>query len=160
MQVGIGAGVPLAFIEQLEPGKEWCEGQRGIIDEFAHADSATSIAFANTLAAKEGLLVGPSTGSLCLFSLSLSLSLSHTHTLSLSLSLSLFVSLPPSLAVAPSPSLPLSVSCSFSIPLSHSLALSLSYSRLPSRSCSCASRLSRARSFPPRSCSSLRPRSP
>ena len=60
--VGIGAGVPLPFIELLEPGKEWSEGQRGLIDEFAHADSATSNAFANTLAAKEGLLVGPSTG--------------------------------------------------------------------------------------------------
>jgi len=60
--VGIGPGVTNSFIEQLAPGAEWKEGARGIIDEFLHASTAESGAWADTLAKTEGLLVGPSTG--------------------------------------------------------------------------------------------------
>jgi cysteine synthase A len=63
--VGIGAGIPLKFIENMEPGAEWRDAQRGAIDRFASATSEESTAWANRLAAEEGLLVGPSTGAAC-----------------------------------------------------------------------------------------------
>jgi|UniRef100_A0A7S4CX46 cysteine synthase A len=60
--VGIGAGVPLKFVKELAPDQEWGEGPRGVIDEFQHCASPDAIAFADKMAKKEGLLVGPSTG--------------------------------------------------------------------------------------------------
>lgn len=63
--VGIGAGIPLKFIEELDPGAEWRDGPRGAVDRFACASSEESTAWANRLAAEEGLLVGPSTGAAC-----------------------------------------------------------------------------------------------
>jgi cysteine synthase A len=60
--VGIGAGVPAVFIENMAPGEEWKEGPRGIIDEFVHCSTPECIQWADKLAKTEGLLVGPSTG--------------------------------------------------------------------------------------------------
>ena len=60
--VGIGAGLQLPLLEKLAPGQEWAEGPRGPIDEFSHASTPDGVAFANRLAAEEGLLVGPSSG--------------------------------------------------------------------------------------------------
>lgn len=60
--VGIGAGFVVPLIEGLEPGKKAEPGPRGHVDEFAHASTPESIAFANRLAAEEGLLVGPTSG--------------------------------------------------------------------------------------------------
>jgi len=60
--VGIGANLKLPLIEKLAPGQEWAEGARGCIDEFMHASTPESVAWANRVAAEEGLLVGPSSG--------------------------------------------------------------------------------------------------
>lgn len=60
--VGIGAGFPAYFIEQMAPEQPWAEGPRGIIDEFLHANLDEAMAWADALAKNEGLLVGPSTG--------------------------------------------------------------------------------------------------
>jgi len=61
--VGIGAGFPAHFIDQMAPGQEWAEGvSRGVIDEFLHANLDQAMAWADALAKTEGLLVGPSTG--------------------------------------------------------------------------------------------------
>ncbi len=54
--------MPLKFIEELAPGQQWQEGPRGVIDEFAHCSGPDAVAMADRLAAKEGLLVGPSAG--------------------------------------------------------------------------------------------------
>ncbi len=63
--VGIGAGVPLKFIEQLDPGKPWSDEARGAVSEFASCNSAEANEWADRLAKQEGLLVGPSTGAAC-----------------------------------------------------------------------------------------------
>lgn len=60
--LGIGAGVVANFIEKLAPGQEMKEGQRGIVDEFCSATSDEAIEWAKTLARKEGMMVGPSSG--------------------------------------------------------------------------------------------------
>jgi len=60
--VGIGANLQLPLIEKLAPGQEWKEGPRGCIDEFMHASTPEACQWANLVAAKEGLLVGPSSG--------------------------------------------------------------------------------------------------
>ena len=60
--LGIGAGVQVPFIEMLEPGAEFKEGPRGIVDEFCHATSADATQCAATLAAKAGMMIGPSAG--------------------------------------------------------------------------------------------------
>ena len=63
--VGIGAGIPLKFIEELEPGAPWSDAPRGLVNEFAYCASPEANVWANRLAAEEGLLVGPSTGAAC-----------------------------------------------------------------------------------------------
>lgn len=63
--VGIGAGIPLKFVEELAPGMPWADGPRGAISEFASCSSGEAQAMANRLAATDGLLVGPSTGAAC-----------------------------------------------------------------------------------------------
>lgn len=63
--VGIGAGVPLKFVEGLEPGAPWADGPRGAVSEFASCSSGDAVTWANRLAREEGLLVGPSTGAAC-----------------------------------------------------------------------------------------------
>ena len=63
--VGIGAGVPLQFIEELAPGEPFADKPRGFISEFASASSSEAMEMASRLAAEEGLLVGPSTGAAC-----------------------------------------------------------------------------------------------
>jgi len=60
--VGIGAGMKLPLIERLAPGQAWDAKPRGPIDEFLHASTPECVAWANRLAAEEGLLVGPSSG--------------------------------------------------------------------------------------------------
>eukprot|EP00668_Euglena_longa_P037404 GGOE01048156.1.p1 GENE.GGOE01048156.1~~GGOE01048156.1.p1 ORF type:complete len:358 (+),score=108.65 GGOE01048156.1:26-1075(+) len=63
--VGIGAGIQLPFIKDLAPDQDWCEGPRGIIDEFLHCTSAEAMEHSNLLARTEGLLVGPTSGAVC-----------------------------------------------------------------------------------------------
>jgi hypothetical protein len=60
--VGIGANIPLPFVEKLEPGKPWEPGPRGHIAEFASALTPEAVQWANRLASEEGLLVGPTSG--------------------------------------------------------------------------------------------------
>eukprot|EP00931_Biecheleriopsis_adriatica_P120257 TRINITY_DN95375_c0_g1_i1.p1 TRINITY_DN95375_c0_g1~~TRINITY_DN95375_c0_g1_i1.p1 ORF type:complete len:379 (-),score=73.90 TRINITY_DN95375_c0_g1_i1:90-1226(-) len=59
---GIGAGVTLPLLDKLAPGQDWKEGPRGHIDEFCHASTPELIKWANELASKEGLMVGPTSG--------------------------------------------------------------------------------------------------
>ena len=60
--LGIGAGVPLPFIQRLDPNAPLEEGPRGIISEFKHANSEDAIHWAKELTQKEGMMVGPSAG--------------------------------------------------------------------------------------------------
>jgi cysteine synthase A len=59
---GIGAGISLPLLQELDPEKPWAPGPRGTIDEFLHASTPESIHWANRVAAEEGLLVAPSSG--------------------------------------------------------------------------------------------------
>ena len=54
--------MPLPLLEELAPGAPLVPGPRGPINEFAHASTPESVAWANRMAAEEGLLVGPSSG--------------------------------------------------------------------------------------------------
>ena len=60
--MGIGANIKLPLLEDLAPGQPWQPGPRGFIREFASATTPESVAWANRLAAEEGLLVGPTSG--------------------------------------------------------------------------------------------------
>lgn len=60
--VGIGANIKLPLIEELSPGQPWEPGPRGFITEFCSALTPEAVAWANRLAAEEGLLVGPTSG--------------------------------------------------------------------------------------------------
>lgn len=60
--VGISAGIPLPFMKELAPEQEFQEGPRGVIDEFCHCSSTEAVTYADMLAAKEGMLVGPTSG--------------------------------------------------------------------------------------------------
>lgn len=60
--VGIGPGATSAFVEALAPGRPFADGPRGDVDEFRHASTEESQAWADRLARAEGLLVGPSAG--------------------------------------------------------------------------------------------------
>ena len=60
--LGIGAGVVPPFIESLAPGQAMADAPRGIVDEFQSATSAEAVAMAATMAAKAGMMVGPSAG--------------------------------------------------------------------------------------------------
>jgi len=60
--VGIGANIKLPLIEELAPGQPWQQGPRGFISEFCSALTPEAVAWANRLAAEEGLLVGPTSG--------------------------------------------------------------------------------------------------
>ena len=60
--VGIGAGIPLKFIEELDPGAPWADAPRGAVSAFAACSSADGNEMANRMAAEEGMLVGPSAG--------------------------------------------------------------------------------------------------
>jgi len=60
--VGIGANIKLPLIEDLAPGQPWQPGPRGFISEFCSALTPEAVAWANRLAAEEGLLVGPTSG--------------------------------------------------------------------------------------------------
>lgn len=60
--VGIGANIKLPLIEELAPGQPWQPGPRGYISEFCSALTPEAVAWANRLAAEEGLLVGPTSG--------------------------------------------------------------------------------------------------
>lgn len=60
--VGIGANIKLPLIEELAPGQPWEPGPRGFITEFCSALTPEAVAWANRLAAEEGLLVGPTSG--------------------------------------------------------------------------------------------------
>eukprot|EP00668_Euglena_longa_P024618 GGOE01030731.1.p1 GENE.GGOE01030731.1~~GGOE01030731.1.p1 ORF type:complete len:361 (+),score=115.67 GGOE01030731.1:26-1084(+) len=63
--LGIGAGIPLKFVDELAPGQPWQEGPRGAIDEFLHCNSTEANQWVDRLAREEGMLVGPASGAAC-----------------------------------------------------------------------------------------------
>ena len=60
--LGLGAGVPVPFIEQLAPGQAFTDDPRGIVNEFCHASSEESVLWASKMTAKAGIMIGPSAG--------------------------------------------------------------------------------------------------
>jgi len=61
--VGIGAGLKLPLLGKHHPSEpKWDGSPVGPVDEFCHASTPESVVMANEVCAKEGLMVGPSSG--------------------------------------------------------------------------------------------------